>query len=304
MVRNLLQLSSIRYSLAGLVFSFLLFTTCKSKSPTYEPTYSVDSAQKKTIVFGLPTQSYYEIWAGFVSYLNDRLPGIHIQTVASSNFSDYIDSWNAKSYDILLANGIMALDSSRINYSSLGTSLEEIANAGVILVNKDSSINSFSDLKGKLVASVGDPGLAGHMLPILYLLNNGVNVNKDIKLKYLDSFESVILNIYLGKCSAGFTSLNIWNSFIKKRPEVAILVNKKWETPAVAGNSLFIRNDVHVETISQLRKLILTMHLNDTGKKALADIGYLKFVPTDSNTYRPLRNLVKEYQELIIDPKK
>ena len=32
-------------------------------------------------------------------------------------------------------------------------------NAGVILVNQDSAINHFSDLKGKLVASAGNPAL-------------------------------------------------------------------------------------------------------------------------------------------------
>jgi len=293
------------FGLAGLVFSFLLLTTCNPKSTTYEPTYSVDSGQKKTLLFGAPTQSYYEMYGPFVTYLNDHLPGLHIQTVASSNFSDYVDKLNARSFDIAMANGIMALgDSVRLGYSILGTSVDEAANAGVILVNKDSSINSFSDLKSKVVASVGDPGLGGHILQMLYLLKNGVNVNKDIKLKHLESFESVILNIYLGKCSAGFTTINAWNGFIKKRPEVATKVSKKWETPAVEGNPLLIRNDVSEETISQLKRVILTMHLNEKGKKALADIGYLKFIPADSNTYLPLRNLLKEYRELIADPEK
>jgi ABC-type phosphate/phosphonate transport system substrate-binding protein len=114
----------------------------------------------------------------------------------------------------------------------------------------------------------------------------------------------VILNLYLGKCSAGFTTVKGWNSFLKKRPEVATKISKKWETPAVEGNPLLIRNDVGEETISQLKRVILTMHLNEKGKKALADIGYLKIMPADSNTYLPLRNLLKEYRKLIADPKK
>ena len=292
------------FGLAGLVFSFLLFTTCKSKSTTYEPTYSIDSAQKKTLLFGVPTQSYYEMQAAFVTYLNDHLPETHIRIVTSSIFLTYQDNFNARAFDITLANGIMALDSIRLGYSILGTSVDELVNAGVILVNKDSSINNFSDLKGKLVASVGNPALGGHILPMLYLFKKGLNVNTEIKLKYLESFESIILNIYLGKCSAGFTTLTGWNNFLKKRPEVATKVSIKWQTPAVVGNPLLIRNDVSEETISQLRRVILTMHLNEKGKKALADIGYLKFIPTDSNTYRPLRNILKEYQELIVDPKK
>ena len=44
--------------------------------------------------------------------------------------------------------------------------------------------------------------------------------------------------------------------------------------------------------------------MNDQGRKALADLGYAKFVPADSNTYLPFRNLLKEYQAIIADPKK
>lgn len=238
-----------------------------------------------------------------MAYLNDHLPVIKIRPVASASFSAFIDSVTARSFDVVLGNGILALDSIRLGYSILATSVEEMGNAGVILVNKDSSINSFSDLKGKSVAMVASPGLAGHMLPMLYLRKNGVNVNKDIKFMNLESFESVILNIYLGKCSAGFASLSIWNSFLKRRPELAIKVSKKWQTPAVEGNSLLIRNDASKETISQLKKVILAMHLNDKGEKALADIGYRKFIPADSNTYKSLKILIKEYQELVIEPK-
>jgi phosphonate transport system substrate-binding protein len=292
------------FGLAGLFFIFLLFTTCKQKSTTYEPTYSIDSGQKKTLLYGVPTQSYYEMNAAFVTYLNDHLPGLHIRTVASSNFSAYVDNFNARAFDIALTNGIMVLDSTRLGYSILGASVDETVNAGVILVNKDSSINDFSDLKGKTIATVGSPTLGGHMLPMLYLLKKGLNVNKEIKLKYLESFESIILNIYLGKCSAGFTNLTGWNNFLRKRPEVATKVIKKWETPPVVGNPLVIRNDVSEETISQLRRVILTMHLSEKGKKALADIGYLKFISADSNTYRPLKSVLKEYRSLIIDPKR
>jgi phosphonate transport system substrate-binding protein len=292
------------FSLAGLLLSFFLLTTCKPKATGYEPTYAADSAQKKTLLYGVPTQSYYEIHAGFVKYLNDHLPGLEIRIVASSNFLGYFDKIKARVFDLALANGILALDSARLGYSILAVSVEEEANAGVILVNKDSSIHNFSDLKGKIVVSTGNPALGGHVLPMLYLLKNGVSVNKEIKLKYLESFESVILNIYLGKCSAGFTTVNGWNSFLKRRPEVASKVIKKWETPAIVGNPLFIRNDVSAETISQIKSVIFSMHLNEKGKRALADIGYLKFMPTDSDTYRPLRNLLKQYKELIVDPKK
>jgi phosphonate transport system substrate-binding protein len=289
--------------LPGIIFMSILFTACKSKTNTYEPRYSEDSTQKKTLLYGVPTQAYYELHTAFVNYLNQHLPGIHIQIVASSDFSEYVDKLNKGLFDLALANGIMALDSNRMGYSLAGETVGEEPNAGAILVHKDSLIHNFSDLKGRSIATLKSPALQGYMLPMLYLFKKGLNVNKEIKLKYLESFESVILNIYLGKCSAGFTSMNGWHNFLKKRPEMASKVALKWLTPSTPGNTLLVRNNMNEKTAVQLKNLVLNMHMNKTGRKALSDLGYIKFVSTDSNTYLPLKKFLKEYNALIVDPK-
>jgi phosphonate transport system substrate-binding protein len=296
-------LSSDPCSLTGLLFFLLLVTGCKSKANSYEPTYSVDTSQKKTLLYGVPTQAYYETHTAFVNYLNEHLQDIHLQIVASSDFSIYVDKVNKGVFELAIANGIMALDSNHIGYSVACESVGEEPNAGVILVHKDSSINNFLDLKGKTIATPGSPALPGHMFQMLYLFKKGLNVNRDIKLKYLESFESVILNIYLGKCSAGFTAINGWRSFLKKRPEIASKVELKWVTSAAPGNTVLIRNTVNEKTASHIKNLILTMNNNEEGRKALSDLGYTKFVAADNNTYLPLRNFLKEYKELIVDPR-
>jgi phosphonate transport system substrate-binding protein len=291
------------FSFPALVLFILLFSACRQKTNSYEPTYSLDSSHKKTLSYGVPTQAYFQTYSPFVNYLNEHLQGIHIQIVASSDFSAYVKKVNNRQFDLAIANGILALDSNRLGYQLAGEAIGEEPNIGVILVNKDSAINKFSDLKGKSIASLESPALQGYMLPMVYLLKKGLNVNKDIKLKYLESFESVILNVYLGKCSAGFASIAGWRNFVKKRPELVSKVVVKWVTPPTAGNTLFIRNNLNEKTASQLKSIILEMHKNEHGRKALTDLGYAKFVPTDSNTYRPLRNFLKEYKELIVDPR-
>jgi len=293
-----------RFFLRGIICMSVICNSCKGENKNYEPTYSVDTLQNKTLLYGVPTQAHYGMHAAFVKYLNDHISAIHIRTVASSNFSAYVDKLNGRFFDVALANGVLALDSTRLGYSILGTSVEEEANAGVILVHKDSSINHISDLKDKTVATTGSPALGGHMLPMLYLFKNGLNVNKQIRLKYFESFESVILNMYLGKCSVGFSTLNGWNTVVKKRPEIASKVAIRWTTPAVVGNPLLIRNNIGEDTVGKIKNLIFTMHLNEGGRKALADLGYRKFVPADSNTYKPFREFLKEYHALIIEPKR
>src|SRR5215218_792856 len=114
--------------LPAIIFICMLCNSCKGKSNNYEPTYSDDSSEKKTLLYGVPTQAHYEIHAALVKYLNDHLPGIQIRIVASSNFTAYVDKLNARLFDLALANGVMALDTARLGYGILGTSVEEESN--------------------------------------------------------------------------------------------------------------------------------------------------------------------------------
>jgi len=285
-----------------LILCLLLFHACRSKVNNYAPVYSEDSTKSNALIFGVSTQAFYELNTPFVNYLNERLDGVHIQIVASSYFSTYVDKLKNGYFDLAGANGIMALESIRNGYSILAAPVDEHTNAGAILVNKDSSINNVSDLEGKSIASAASPAL-GNLLNTVFLFKKGVNIYKKSKLTYLESFESVILNVYLGRCSAGLTTINGWHSLLKQRPEIASKVALKWVTPSVAGNPLLVQNSVNEKTVSQLKRLILTMHTNEQGKNALAKLGFIKYVPADSNTYQPFKDLLKEYRDLIADDK-
>ncbi|HET7896727.1 MAG TPA: phosphate/phosphite/phosphonate ABC transporter substrate-binding protein, partial [Flavisolibacter sp.] len=258
---------------------------CQPKSVHYEPLFSTDTTTAKTLLWGVPTQSYYEITDLFVKYLNERLKDVKVQTVASSTFKRFMEKLDSGDFDLTIANGIKALECARNDYRIIAESIDEHGYAGAILVNADSAINSFSDLKGKTIASPGNPALAGHMMQMLYLSKNKIDVNRDLKIDYLESFESVYLNIYLGKCSAGFATSTSWYSFVKSRPEIAAKVKLKWVTPKLPGNALLLRKDVNQQTAEKLKDLIFSMDTDEQGRQALDKIGFRRFAPADSNTY-------------------
>jgi phosphonate transport system substrate-binding protein len=287
---------------AAIICLSILCNSCKGKSKNYEPTYSTGNTAKKILFFGVPTQSYYEIDDLFIKYLNDHLVGTKIQTVANSNFLGYNEKLDSQYFHLTIVNGMRALECARNGYTIVGHVVEE-SYAGGILVNKDSSINRLTDLKGKTIATPGYPALAAHMLQMVYLGKNGVDVSKEVKFLKVQSLESVFLNTFLGRCSAGFSTTNGFNRFIKRRPEIAAKVEMKWVTPAIIANAFVIRNDVDKELAEQVKTLLFSMHLNDQGRKALQKIGYFRFEPADSTTYNPVKDFLKEYRALVADQK-
>jgi phosphonate transport system substrate-binding protein len=224
--------------------------------------------------------------------------------VASSSFTGYNEKLDKGYFDITIVNGMVALKSAEKDYSIEGQAVDEAGNSGAILVNKDSSINTFSDIKGKTIATPGPPALPGHILQMLFLSGKGLDVNKDIKLRYCESFESVFLNLFLGKSSAGFSTITSWNSFIKQRPEIASRVTVKWQTPPIIGNAVLFRKDLDKHTANQLRSLILSMHTNEEGKKAVEKIGFLRFKPATARSYEPIHDVIKEYNTVVAGNKK
>lgn len=296
------NLSFSYLSVFCVLISGLSFFACKnssSKQEKYEPAFSSDSSGKKVLIFGVPSLQFFETTDPLIKYLNKNLNGVQIRTVACITFDDYLDKLKKKYFDFTILNGVQALDEEKNGYSIVGKMGDDDKYRGVIFVRKDSAIENFSDLQGKTMSLAGPTALAGTMMPLFYLYKNGVDVNKDIKRLYVASFESSIMNVYMGNCAAGAAWLVSWEHFIKERPEVATRVFVKWKTPSLPNTAVIIRNNVDKETANELTRLLLTLHNNEEGKKALEVLTISKFEKADSNTYKVLRDFMKEYNSVI-----
>jgi phosphonate transport system substrate-binding protein len=270
-----------------------------SKKKGYEPSYSPAPHSKKMLLLGVPNQPYYEITSPLVKYLNQHLKTTQIQIVASPSLNDYLDKLDQQYFDFTLIHGVKALECARNGYTIIGKGSDDDSYRGAILVNKDSAVNNFSDLKGRTIAVPSTKALAGTMMPLLFLHQHGVDVNNDLKFIYLESFESVIMNIYLGKCSAGACWVKSWEAFVKRRPELADKIMLKWVTPPLVQNAIIFKNDMAPETAKELKQLLLHIHDTEEGRNALKVIGFDQFVGADSNTYEPVKKFMKEYTRAI-----
>ena len=269
--------------------------SCNGHHKNYEPTFSPDSSNKKVLVFGLPNLSSYGDCDLFIKYLNKNLSKARVRVLACSNADDYLNKLKKRVFDFTIINGALVMDAEQNGYSIVGKMGDDDKYRSVIFVRRDSGINNFSDLTGKTLTTSGPNALAGTMMPLFFLYKNGVNVKKDIKRLYAPSFESTIMNVYLGRCSAGASKRAIAMDMLKQRPEIDSKLIIKWETPPLINNALFIRNDMDTLTAGELTKLIFTLQDNEEGRKALIPLDVSKFEKATSETYKPLKEFLAEY---------
>jgi len=277
----------------------LLLTSCREDLKNYEPTFSPDSSNKKVLVFGLPNLSSYGDCDLFIKYLNKNLGTAKIRVVACSNADDYLDKLNKRVFDFTIINGSLVLDAERNGYSIVGKMGDDDKYRSVIFVRRDSGINKLSDLAGKTLTTSGPNALAGTMMPLFFLYKNGVNVKRDLKRLYAPSFESTIMNVYLGRCSAGASKRAVAMETLKNRPEIGAKLLIKWETPPLINNALFIRSDMDTLIAGDLTKLIFTLQDSEEGRKALLPLDVGKFEKATSKTYKPLREFLAEYNAVM-----
>jgi len=277
----------------------VLVSSCSGDHKNYEPVFSPDSSNKRVLIFGLPNLSSYADCDLFIKYLNKNLSKAKIRVLACSNADDYLDKLKKRAFDFTIINGSLVLDAEHNGYVIVGKMGDDEKYRSVIFVRKDSAINKFSDLEGKTLTTSGPNALAGTMMPLFFLHKKGINVKKDIKRLYAPSFESTIMNVYLGRCSAGASKRAIAMDMFKQRPEIGSKLMIKWETPALINNALFIRNDIDTLTSRELTKLIFTLQDNDEGRKALIPLDVSKFEKASSETYKPLREFLVEYNAVM-----
>ena len=77
----------------------------------------------------------------------------------------------------------------------------------------------------------------------------------------------------------------------------------RWTTPALPGVAFLLRNETENGIARELKNIVLSMHLNDRGKKALAKLGYSKIEAADSTTFEPIKQFLKEYDDLVANRK-
>lgn len=269
----------------------------QSENPvSYQPSFTADTTKSNTLIFGFPSFSYSEIAAPFIKHLNDHLKGTRIKMKACTSYEEYLDDLKHHRYDFTLINGIEALHAENNGYTIFGKVMDDTEYSGVIFVNKKAGINRVKELSNKTIALAP---YQSTMMALYYLFQQGVDVNKDIVLLDVSSFESAIIATYTGKSDAGVCLKRNWDVYVKTHPEILEKVELKWKSPPLINNALLFNNTTDPQTKTLLSSLLFSMHHTIEGKKALTDLQFTGFEKATNITYKPMLDFKAKYDSVI-----
>lgn len=287
-----------------LMFPLFLVSCGEHDKAEYIPQYSDTAPFSKTIyIFGVHPlhnpKRLFEVYQPMIDYINARLSGAELRLEASRNYPAYDKKLFAGHFHFSLPNPYQTVTATQHGYKIFGKMGDDENFRGIILVRKDSDIQSVKDLTGKTVSYPAPTALAATMMPQWYLYSHGIDINKDITNSYVGSQESSIMNVYLGKSAAASTWLPPWRAFIKERPEVAEKVMIKWETRSLPNNGLVVRSDVPQAIVRQVKDIILSLHTHAEGKTILQAMELSRYEEADDATYEPVRAFLKNFESEV-----
>jgi phosphonate transport system substrate-binding protein len=241
----------------------------------------------------------FQAYQPLVAYLNGRVPGAEFKLEASLNYGDFEAKVKARAPHILLPNPWQTIKAMQVGYSVIATAGDSADFKGLILVRRDSHLQSLADLKGKAVSYPSRTALAACMMPQYLLHQHGIQVTTDLENRYVGSQESSIMNAYLGLTAAGATWPPPWRAFQKDHPEEAKKLKVLGETASLINPSVMVRNDVPPEVREGLRQALI--HLQDTqaGRDVLASMEMLGFYPATDADYGIVRSFVSRFEKEV-----
>lgn len=282
----------------------LSFPTLNSSPTLYEPNFSEKRLFSALIyhvgVHPLHNPKYlFEIYAPLIDLFNVAIPNATFVLEASRNYDEFEKKLYAGYFDFALPNPYQTINALKHGYHVFAKMGDDENFRGIILVRKDSDIKYISDLKGKVVAYPAPTALAATMLPQFFLHTHGLNINTDIKNRYVGSQESVILNVLNGEAAAGATWPVPWQSFIQKNPQLAEQLDVKWQTKPLLNNSWMVKDTVLPEIRQAVSHILLSLQDTQQGKDVLASIPISTFETANDATYESIKAFITLFSQTV-----
>ncbi len=276
----------------------------KPAGDAYEPVFSAKSKSKasKYIIGIHPLHNpkrLFEVYGPIVDFLNANMPEADFTLEASRNYEEFDKKLYSGHFDFAMPNPYQTVNSLKHGYRVFGKMADDGDFRGIILVRRDSGINTVADLKGKAVSYPAPTALAATMMPQYYLQTHGIDINHDIENRYVGSQESSIINVLRGHVAAGATWPVPWKTFTKENPQLAAQLEVKWQTEPLQNNGWVVRKELPTEVVGKFAGLLFSLDQHDAGREMLARIPVTRFEPANDDSYGPVQAFIATFIKTV-----
>lgn len=227
----------------------------------------------------------------------EKETGEKVSIVVPKDFPDFKKAAGDGRMDIAFSNPLLYVEiKDKVDIDPLALSSEVKSGTrlrGIILVRKDSGINSIRDLKGKKFSFMAKGSPAGYLFQLKLLHKAGFDIQKDITvLPFEGRHEKIIMSVYNRKADAGGCREDELEK-VKGKIDVSQLRIVGY-TEYFPNWLFFSTPSLKPATAAKVKKALLKLKPNDPKNKSLLERARLTgFIPVADREYDDMRKAVR-----------
>ena len=234
--------------------------------------------------------------APLVKYLEGKL-GMKVEFTPVTDYAASVEALANKKVDMAWFGGFTFVQA---NIRSGGKMIpiaqrEEDEKFRSVFITTDATIKTLADLKGKDLSFGSQSSTSGHLMPRSFLLQAGVNPEKDLKrVAYSGAHDATIAAVASGKVSAGALNISVWDKFVADKKVDTSQVRVFYTTAPYFDYNWTVHADMPAALREKLTQALLSLS-RDTpeGKEILELQRATRLIPSKVDNYKGIEAAAK-----------
>ena len=256
-------------------------------------------AQQVFRVTAIPDESPTELArkaAPLVKYLEAKL-GVKVDFTPVTDYAASVEALVNKKVDLAWFGGFTFVQA---HVRSGGKVIpiaqrEEDEKFRSVFITGDPAIQSLVDLKGKDVSFGSQSSTSGHLMPRSYLLQAGVNPDKDFRrVAYSGAHDATIAAVASGKVQAGALNISVWEKFVADKKVDTTKVRVFYTTPTYYDYNWTVHADMPAALREKLTQALLSLSRDTAEGKEILDLQRAtRFLPSKAENYKGIETAAR-----------
>lgn len=226
-------------------------------------------------------------------YLSEQT-GMKVVFTPVSDYAAVVESLATRKIDLAWLGGFTFVQA---KIRTHGTAIpivqrEEDAKFTSKFITASPNVQALADLKGKTFAFGAPSSTSGSLMPRFYLLQAGLNPEKDFKnVAFSGAHDATVAFVAAGKADAGVLNASVWDKLVEQKKVDTSKVRVFATTPTYFDYNWTVRGDLEPALVQKLTHAFLQLDpANPQHQEILALQRAAKFIPTRKENYVGIEN--------------
>jgi phosphonate transport system substrate-binding protein len=299
----LLWILSVAILMSILIVNSINFNTADAVPVDFSITKDINTTSYNQDVFRLAVSSVIspvETVKGYrplIKYLEDKL-GRRIELVQRTTYKEVNDLVETGEIDLAFICTLSYVEAEK-NFGAKLVAAPQVQGSAyyrsLVIVREDSNINTIADLQNKKFAFTDPMSFSGRAAMIGELATIGRSPEDMFSsIIYTYSHDNSLRAVADGVVDAACIDSLVFDLTAELYPEITNKIRIIHTSPFVGNPPVILGADTSEEEFNMIRKILLNMHNEEAGRRALETLMYDKFLMPDNDSYNYIRSLIEE----------